>query len=84
MNGPFSAYAQVGLAPPAVNAGVGPRNTTYAMATEDEPGGWGALLDPSNPLVWFGGFLLVTVGFASVAGSVRLGKAKVSAAVGKA
>lgn len=41
-----------------------------------------ALVDPHNPLTWFGAFLLVTVGAASVAGSVRLGRAKVSGSVG--
>jgi len=82
MNGPFSVYGQVGLMPPTVSGGAGPRTTTYAMASNDEPEGWGALIDPANPIVWFGLFLLVTVGAASVAGSVRLGKAKVSASVG--
>jgi hypothetical protein len=42
------------------------------------------LVDPNNPLVWFAGLLLVTVGAAGIAGSVRLGPAKVGASVGKA
>jgi hypothetical protein len=79
----FSAYAQVGLQPQYGGGGAGRQQVTQTMSTESEPqGGIAALLDPQNPLLWFGVFLAVTVGFASVAGSVRLGKAKVSANVG--
>jgi hypothetical protein len=46
-------------------------------------GGWRALIDPHNGLVWVGLVLLVTVGAAGAAGSVRLGRAKVSASVGQ-
>lgn len=42
-----------------------------------------SLLSPQNPLLWFGGVLAVTVGLVAVSGSVRLGRAKVSASVGK-
>lgn len=53
-------------------------------ASSDDLGtGWKALVNPKNPLVWFGGILAVTVGLVGVAGSVRLGKAKVSASVDK-
>lgn len=56
---------------------------TQAMAhTDDIRTGVRGLVDPSNPLVWFGIILLVTVGAAGAAGSVRLGKAKLSASVG--
>jgi hypothetical protein len=41
------------------------------------------LVSPQNPLFWFGALLLVTVGAAGVAGSVRLGPARVSGSVGK-
>jgi len=44
--------------------------------------GWRGLIDPSNPLVWFGAILLVTAGAAGIAGSVRLGPAKFSGSVG--
>jgi hypothetical protein len=41
------------------------------------------LIDPSNPLFWLGVVLVVTFGAAGLAGSVRLGGAKLSASVGK-
>jgi len=54
-------------------------------ATDDSPnGGLRSLVDPHNPIMWFGVLLLVTVGAAGVAGSVKLGPAKVSGSVGKA
>lgn len=56
---------------------------TQAMGTDiTSAGGWRGLVDPGNPLVWFGAILLVTVGAAGVAGSVRLGKATLRASVG--
>lgn len=56
---------------------------TQGMASvSDFSDGWRGLVDPRNPLVWLGGFMLATVGLAGVAGSVRLGKARVSAQVG--
>jgi hypothetical protein len=54
------------------------------MGTGDIAGGWRALVDPGNPLVWFGAILAVTIGLVGVAGSVRLAGARVSGAVGKA
>jgi uncharacterized membrane protein YedE/YeeE len=45
--------------------------------------GLASLLDPGNPLMWFGLVLGVTVGAIGVAGSVRLGGAKVSASIDK-
>lgn len=57
---------------------------TQQMGATSTHSNWRALVDPSNPLVWFGGILLVTVGAAGVAGSVRLGRAKISANVGNA
>ncbi len=42
-------------------------------ATDDSPsGGLRSLVNPQNPLMWFGVLLLVTVGAAGVAGSVKL------------
>lgn len=56
---------------------------TEPLATgTDGLGGWRTLVDPRNPLAWLGLFILATVGFASVAGSARVGSAKVSASVG--
>ena len=53
------------------------------MASDELDQGWWALVDPHNPLVWFGALLLVTVGAAGVAGSIKLGPAKLSASIGK-
>jgi len=52
-------------------------------AVTTDANGVKSLIDPKNPLVWFGFLLLATVGAAGVAGSVRLGPAKVSGSVGK-
>jgi CHASE1-domain containing sensor protein len=52
------------------------------MGTDDIASGVRGLIDPNNPLVWFGGILLITVGAAGFASSVRLGKAKASINVG--
>jgi hypothetical protein len=78
---PFSAYAQTGLRP--VSDAAGWRPVTSHMATEDRAtSGLQAVIDPSNPLLWFGLFMLVTVGAAGVSGSARIGRAKVQASVG--
>ncbi len=42
------------------------------------------LVSPNNPLFWAGAILLVTVGAAGVAGSVRVGKAKLQASLDEA
>jgi hypothetical protein len=76
----WSAFDQVGLRPIApVTGGVAQSTQSNAMTDDDTIGRFSL----SNPLVWFGIFLAVTVGAASAAGSVRLGKVKVSAAAGK-
>lgn len=54
---------------------------TEHMGTNDLKGGLRALVDPANPVMWFGVILLATFGLIGVAGSVRLGKAKVSASL---
>lgn len=56
---------------------------TQGMGVDLHAGGWRALVDPGNPLVVFGVVLLVTVGAAGMAGSVRLGRAKLSASLDK-
>lgn len=55
---------------------------TQAMGMDDLKTGWRALVDPRNPLLWFGAVLLVTVGAAGVAGAVRLGPVRAAASVG--
>lgn len=76
----YDATSLYGATPQAPSYGVAA--PTQAMATDDIRTGVKGLLDPSNPLVWFGVLLLVTVGAAGVAGSVRLGKANLKASVG--
>lgn len=71
-----------GMAPQAPTYGTAA--PTQAMATNGllDSSGWRSLVDPGNPLMWFGVVLLITVGAAGAAGSVRLGKAKLQASVG--
>jgi len=62
---------------------VAPAPTAHlAYAREDNPGGWRALVDPHNPLFWFGVVLAVTFGAAGVSGSAKAGPLKASASVG--
>jgi hypothetical protein len=60
------------VAPPVAVTAAGPSST-----------GWRAAVDPQNPIVWMVAIVLVTVGAAGVAGSARVGPAKVSGALGK-
>lgn len=77
----WSAYDQVGLKPiaPATGGGSVAAPTQVAAMTDDDTIGRFSI---DNPLVWLGLFALLTVGAASAAGSVRLGKVKVSASAG--
>ena len=82
MLGDFSVASQIGLAPRTQtqgDTGIAAPTERAAIGDTDVMG----LLSPSNPLTWFGAFLLITVGAASAAGSVRLGKLKLSASAGK-
>lgn len=71
-------------------ATVTPNGAGVAAPTErmgshpDISSGVRGLVDPNNPLVWAGVVMLVAFGAAGVAGSVRLGSARVAASVGKA
>jgi hypothetical protein len=57
---------------------------TAMSATDSAQRGLRALVDPNNPMLWFLGIVLVTVGAAGVAGTVRLGPAKIGANLGEA
>lgn len=63
--------------------GAVPAQTAISATDDGGRGGWRALIDPRNPLVWLGAVLLITVGAASAAGSARLGPARVAGAIGK-
>jgi hypothetical protein len=79
----FTAQSMYGAVPQAPSYGVA--SPTQHMATDDITTGWKGLLDfQNNPLPWLGVVLVVTVGAASLAGSVRLGKARLSASLGQA
>jgi hypothetical protein len=77
----FTAQDLYGATPQAPSLGVQAATEPLATGT-DGLGGWRTIVDPRNPLAWFGVFLLATVGFASVAGSARIGTAKVTASLG--
>lgn len=77
----FDSQSLYGCEPQMPSQGIAA--PTQHMGSDNFTVGAKGLLDPHNPLFWFGGFLLVTVGAASVAGSARLGKAKVQIGVGK-
>jgi len=77
----FTAQSLYGTQPQVPSAGLA--SVTEPMGVSfDDRGGIGAYVDPRNPLVIFGAFLLITVGAAGVSGSARLGRAKVAASVG--
>lgn len=78
----FDAQSLYGATPQAPSYGVAA--PTQAMGTDDIAAGWKGLVDPNNPLFWFGAILLVTVGAVGVAGSVRLGRARVAASIDEA
>jgi hypothetical protein len=78
----FTAQSLYGATPQAPSYGVAA--PTQTMATDDMASGVRGLVDPNNPLFWFGVVLAVTLGAVGVAGSVRLGKAKLSASLDEA
>jgi len=66
--------------------GIGAQQPSYGVAAPTQGSAvpaWRSglgreLVDPGNPLFWLGAVLLVTFGAAGLAGSVRLGGAKLS------
>jgi len=77
----YTAQSIYGATPQAPSWGVAA--PTERMGTDDLQPGLRALIDPHNPLVWLGGIIAITVGLASVAGSVRVGKATLKGSLGK-
>lgn len=76
----WSVQDQIGLRPVAPATGGVAQSTQSVAMTDDDVIGRFSI---DNPLTWLAIFALVTVGAASAAGSVRLGKVKVSAQAGK-
>lgn len=68
---------------PVYQPSVKPDTAMSATDATSTTVGLRSLVDPKNPVVWFGVVLLVAVGAAGFAGSVRLGPAKVGGQVGK-
>lgn len=79
----YSAQSLYGATPQAPSYAPTAAPTQAMAYTDDLKSGVAGLVDPGNPLMWFGVVLLVTVGAAGVAGSVRLGKARLSASLNK-
>lgn len=78
----FSADKLYGTQPQTPVYGVA--TVTQAIGFDGDKVGVSAHLDLNNPLLWFAGFLAVTLGAAAVSGSVRLGRARASGSIGKA
>lgn len=77
----FTAESLYGSTPQAPSYGIAA--PTQGMATTDNGlSGWSALISPKNPLFWAGVLLVAGVGLGAIAGSARIGPAKVSASVG--
>lgn len=73
-----SPQAVTGLRSPGIVPHVAPVTAQAAVGH-----GVGGPLSSRNPLTWAVGILAVTLGLAAMSGSVRLGKAQVSASVGR-
>lgn len=76
----FTAENTYGAQPQMPSAGI--QAPTAHMGTDDLRGGLRALIDPNNPLFWAAAILATTLGLAGIAGSVRLGGARVSVSAG--
>lgn len=76
----YSAQSVYGVQPQMPSIGIA--TPTQHMATDHLKGGIRGLVDPANPLAWFAALVLVTIGAAGVAGSVRLGPAKLAVSAG--
>lgn len=77
----YNVQSVYGMTPQAPAWGVAA--PTAHMGTDDMANGFRALIDPHNPLFWLGGIIAVTVGFAGLAGSARVGRFRVAASAGK-
>ena len=75
----YTAQSVYGMTPQAPNYGVAA--PTQQMGTDHIATGVKGLLDPANPLLWFGALLGVTL-LAGAGASFRLGPARASASVG--
>lgn len=79
----FTAQGLYGATPQAPSYAPTAAPTQSMAYTDDLRSGVAGLVDPANPLFWFGVVLAVTVGAAGAAGSVRLGRATLKASIDK-
>lgn len=79
----LDATSLYGAQPQAPSPGAGRPTEHMSIGAMDIEGGWKGLVDPRNPLVWFGLLLAITVGAAGVSGSVKVGPGKASASLGE-
>ena len=68
---------------PVYTPAVAPQTAVSATDATSTTAGWRSLVDPANPIVWFGVILAVTVGAAGLAGSARVGPVRVGGQVGR-
>lgn len=79
----FWATDQYGTNAQVPVGGVAAVTQPMGIYSQGAANGYKSLIDPHNPITWFGLFLLATVGAAGVSGSARLGPARASAGIGK-
>jgi hypothetical protein len=80
MNSALSVHALTGLSPVESNYVAHGPTQQIGHGDHDSAG----LFHPDNPLFWFGVVLAASFGLIGVSGSVKLGRAKASAGIGKA
>jgi hypothetical protein len=78
MTDPYAASNRTGLfaVPPTM-----PQTTTATLAAGQEF--TTGILNPQNPLFWFGMILAATLGFVAISGNIRVGPVKAGAQIGK-
>jgi hypothetical protein len=76
-----TTYHLTGLHPTAqpVTDAAAPSLGKHTTGTPPHP----HILDPENPIFWFGVFLAATLGAVGVAGAVRLGPARARVSIGE-
>lgn len=79
----FTSAGLYGTSPQAPLGGVASVTQPMGVYSQGAAQGYKSMLDPHNPIMWLGVFLLATVGAAGISGSARLGPARVSGGVGK-
>jgi len=79
----LNPYRRLGLAPTSGSSTAGAAAAPLALSGGPSRDDIAPPWSPDNPLFWFAGILLVTVGLAAGATSVRLGPLRASVSAGK-